>query len=255
MTPPPDNRCPVGPYRCSADTTPELVARIHHVLSAPRRDGLLILCLNAHIFNAGWCDERLRTLLNGAEVLAADGMSIVWASRLSPPAIPERCNMTEAFRAFLAHPGTPAASVTLIGCSEEEAHRAADAIRRLQPRLQIRHVISGYDPVEAYPRRLAAETPTDLVLLGMGTPKSEEVGAALRACWPSSVVWHVGGGTLLFLAGVQREAPGWMRRFGLQWLHRLLHEPGRMWRRYLIGNLLFVIRIAFRLRPERGPRA
>ena len=254
MTPTPDSRSPVGPYACSTVTTPGLVDRVHGALAAPRRDGLLILCLNAHIFNLGWRDERLRDLLNRAEVLAADGMSIVWASRLARPSIPSRCNMTESFRAFLTHPETPAASVTLIGCSEEEARRAADAIRRLQPRLRIQQVLSGFEPAEAYARRLANETPTDLVLLGMGTPKSEVVGAALRACWPASVVWHVGGGTLLFLAGVQREAPGWMRRTGLQWLHRLAREPGRMWRRYLVGNLLFVARILFRLRPGHGPR-
>jgi N-acetylglucosaminyldiphosphoundecaprenol N-acetyl-beta-D-mannosaminyltransferase len=56
---------------------------------------------------------------------------------------------------------------------------------------------------------------------------------------PEAIAWHIGGGTIMFLAGKLKEAPVWMRRSGLQWLHRLAIEPRRMWRRYLLGNVQF----------------
>jgi N-acetylglucosaminyldiphosphoundecaprenol N-acetyl-beta-D-mannosaminyltransferase len=77
----------------------------------------------------------------------------------------------------------------------------------------------------------------------MGTPKSERVLHLASKLCPKAIIWHIGGGTVRFYAGTLKEAPAWMRRSGLQWMHRLALEPRRMWKRYVLGNPLFVWRI------------
>ena len=82
--------------------------------------------------------------------------------------------------------------------------------------------------------------PVDFVFVGMGTPRSETVLDSLAELAPNAILWHIGGGTIGFYAGTIKEAPIWMRKSGLQWLHRLILEPKRMWKRYILGNCEFV---------------
>lgn len=151
--------------------------------------------------------------------------------------------MTDSFRAYLADGGMTPATAILIGGNDEDAARAAETIQHDGPHLQVTEILSGYLSIDDYAQRVAASPPTDFILLGMGTPKSEQVAARLREIRPQSIIWHIGGGTVMFFAGSLVEAPVWMRKTGFQWLHRLLIEPKRMWRRYIIGNPLFVWRI------------
>ena len=104
--------------------------------------------------------------------------------------------------------------------------------------------VSDYVEPILYDRFDAEHFPdVDLILIGMGSPKSERVATIAAEECPRAVVWHIGGGTIRFLAGTVREAPTLMRRMGLQWLHRLLVEPRRMWRRYLVGNWVFLFSV------------
>ena len=92
---------------------------------------------------------------------------------------------------------------------------------------------------------------TQLLWLGLGTPKQDLVAVSLRAIGAAPVILCVGA-AFDFLAGTKERAPEWMQRAGLEWLHRLGSEPGRLGRRYLIGNPRFVWGVARELLARRN---
>jgi exopolysaccharide biosynthesis WecB/TagA/CpsF family protein len=102
---------------------------------------------------------------------------------------------------------------------------------------------SGFLSEGEYQDILAAHTQIDFVFLGMGSPKSEQIAQVATQFCPRAIIWGIGGGTIRIEAGTMTEAPRVWRRLGLQWLHRLGSEPGVLWRRYLLGNPRFVIRM------------
>lgn len=204
--------------------------------------------VNAHIANLAYDDDALRANLDAAGIVVADGMSIVWASQfLKPPVIPQRCNMTDAFRVFIRS-DFPRGRAILIGGTQDQADRAADAINHACDHIHITDTIDGYlstNAIEARLDSLVRESPEpfDYFFVGLGTPRSEDAIVRFAARWQDQIIWHIGGGTILFFAGDVKEAPAWMGKCGLQWVHRLVKEPRRMWRRYLIGNVVFVYRV------------
>lgn len=222
------------------------------MLNGDLSKGKIILYLNPHIFNLAQKSPILRQALLEARITSADGMGIVLCSPMFlPQRLVERCNMTEVFREFLEDSRFSASNAVLIGGLSEEAKQAAQNIEKVSKHCKIIKHISGYLEESEYQHILAETDHIDIVLLGMGTPKSEQIAQmAARTC-PCAVIWHIGGGTILFYAGRLKEAPAWMRRTGLQWVHRLFLEPRRMWRRYLLGNCVFLFRI-FTLWTRRG---
>jgi len=251
----------VNPYRfrlgkldCSTHTIPQLLDEIRALLADRTSQPRTILCVNAHIYNLAWSDAELRQALNEARILAADGMGIVAAARLFGETVPERCNMTEAFRAFLQADHMPDNIGVLVGLTEEGGRLAAMAAERMSSHCSIVQVISGHLDDAEYERAFAAHTDADFIFIGMGTPRTERISGIARAICPEAVVWGIGGGTIKIFAGAMREAPALLRRNGLQWLHRLWSEPARLWRRYLIGNPLFVYRILKAAWQTRGIR-
>jgi exopolysaccharide biosynthesis WecB/TagA/CpsF family protein len=99
----------------------------------------------------------------------------------------------------------------------------------------------GFHEVDFY-RRLAQATGPDLILLGMGMPKQEQVAQVLRQHTPVPALIICGGAIIDFLGGKVERSPAWMRRLGIEWLYRLGREPRRLFRRYVIGNPLFLYR-------------
>jgi N-acetylglucosaminyldiphosphoundecaprenol N-acetyl-beta-D-mannosaminyltransferase len=90
-------------------------------------------------------------------------------------------------------------------------------------------------------RRVAAARP-GIVFVGLGFPRQDLLITRLRPLLPGA--WFVGcGSAICFAAGTARRAPLWMRRSGLEWLHRLAREPGRLARRYLVHDLPFAVRM------------
>ena len=226
--------------RCDTHTIPQLIEELRRLLNDSSLRPRTLNYVNAHVFNLSARDDELRENLNTSRIVTADGMAVVWAARLFGARLPERCNMTEAFRAFLADEEMPQSKALLIGCRQEEANRAAKSMSRVSTHCEISRAICGYADDEQYVELLSQSQEIDLILIGMGTPKSERLTTiAAKAC-PNAVVWHIGGGTIRIFAGSVNEAPNWCRRAGVQWVHRLYVDPKRMWRRYLLGNAKFI---------------
>lgn len=218
----------------------EYICWIAEILCDPLRKPHILNFVNAHLFNMAVRDEKFLNCLNASDCVVADGMSIVWAANLFGYRMTERCNLTEAFRAFLETPDIPPTRCVLIGGNEEVAARATTAINEQSVHCHVESWLSGYHNDQECEDYLRNHADADMVLLGMGSPKSESIAVLAARICPHALIWHIGGGTIMFYGGMLKEAPVWMRRTGIQWIHRLLVEPRRMWRRYLIGNPLFV---------------
>lgn len=185
-------------------------------------------------------DERLAEFIRTSDVVSADGQSVVWAARLLRRPLPERVAGIDLMHRLLAEAETRGLSVYLLGATEPILERAGARLRELHPRLDLAGSHHGYFSREEEPEVASAirRSSPDLLFVAMGSPFKEEW--LERNLARVSVAFAMGvGGALDVLAGERSRAPAWMQRAGLEWLHRMLQEPGRLWRRYLVGNLRF----------------
>ena len=189
-------------------------------------------------------DPASRELILAASHRVADGAPIVWASRLAGIPVPERVPGSDLVLSLPQAAAEAGVSVFLLGGNPGVAAIAAERLRSQYPGL---HSVDFYCPpfrfeedpkeLERIKQALQEAQPT-LVLVGLGFPKQEQLIASLRPEMPQA--WFVGIGiSLSFLAGDQQRAPAAMQRLGLEWVHRLWHEPRRLFRRYLIHGLPF----------------
>lgn len=181
-------------------------------------------------------NEALRAAYAGAALVLADGMPLVWASRLSPRPLPERVTGSDLTPNVLeaAPPGT---RVFLLGGSEEANLAAARTIQGRYPNLELVGRLSpprGFEHDAEWSTQIVdaiTGSRAELVILGLGAPKQELWAHHHAARLPSTVLLCVGA-TVDFLAGSVTRAPRWMQKTGLEWIHRLLGDPGRLLRRY-----------------------
>ncbi|GGK67629.1 hypothetical protein Ppa06_29350 [Planomonospora parontospora subsp. parontospora] len=220
----------------------------HAVAALKRGEGGHIVTPNVDISRAVARDEALRRLVEGADLAVADGMPLVWAARLLGTPVPGRItgadliwSLSEA-AAFYRYP------IYLLGGPPGVAEQAAVRLVDRYPGLLVSGVDAppyGFeDTPEGYERireAIVAAGPR-VVFVGLGFPKQDRLIAALREELPGT--WFIGcGSAIAFAAGAVRRAPEWMQRSGLEWLFRLLSEPGRLARRYLVDDLPFALRL------------
>jgi N-acetylglucosaminyldiphosphoundecaprenol N-acetyl-beta-D-mannosaminyltransferase len=185
-------------------------------------------------------DENLAGFIRGSDVISADGQSVVWAARLLGRPVPERVAGIDLMHELIEAAQRRGLSVYLLGARPEVLGRAVARLRELYPRLRLAGWRDGYfspEEEESVVEGIRAARP-DLLFVAMSSP--------LKEAWldrnldRSRVRFAMGvGGALDVLAGERSRAPAWMQRAGLEWLHRMGQEPGRMWRRYLLGNVRF----------------
>lgn len=197
--------------------------------------------LNAATTNLAVEDPDQARRLREFEAVYADGKAVVWAARLLGDPIPCRVNagdFTEAFFRAFAGAGL---KVALVGGEPGVAERFGEVYRARAPGLRLVFVNDGFFENETGVREALEARDPDVVLLGMGSPRQERIAEEWSRSGRPRVWWCVGA-LFEYDAGVRRRAPVWMRRVGLEWAFRLAMEPGRLWRRYLIGNPKFVWR-------------
>lgn len=236
--------CPLHPV-----TTDECMALLLEAASAQGEgpgDGppLRVAYLNAHTSNLAARLPALRAILGRCDLVYADGQAVVWGARLLGVRAPERVNAGDFIVRFLRECSARGIRLYLLGGAPGLAARAAEAWLRLAPGLRIAGLCDGYfapGESEAVARAIR-DSAADLVLVGMGSPRQEEWMDRWGAESGARVVWCVGA-LFEYFAGVRRRAPLWMRRCGFEWLFRLALEPGRLWRRYLVGNVRFCLRV------------
>lgn len=193
-------------------------------------------------------NERYRELCAHADLIVADGMPLLWASRIQSTPLPERVAGSNLISSLSAAVAERKGRIFLLGGAPGTAEQAARVLARRHPDLVVcgidnPHVGSEIDheTIERLGRRLRWSRP-DLVFVALGSPKQEKLIKALRTEY--RLAWMIGVGiSFSFLAGRVKRAPRWMQRLGLEWVHRLGQEPLRLTRRYLIDGVPFGIRL------------
>lgn len=209
-----------------------------------QREALKVYIVNAHTLNVACADPSFRDVLNGADLLFNDGAGVQLASRLARKPFPDNLVGTDLVPQICERAVRAGISVFLLGGRPGTPERAAEGLRRLVPGLHISGLQHGYFPrsdngavVEAINRSGAG-----ILLVAFGNPLQEiwinENAAALRCHMCIGI-----GGLIDHLSGRLRRAPLWMRRMRVEWVHILMGQPHK-WRRYLLGNPLFLARVA-----------
>ncbi|MBK5222588.1 MAG: WecB/TagA/CpsF family glycosyltransferase [Acidimicrobiia bacterium] len=192
-------------------------------------------------------DAQLRSILRRSDLAIADGMPLVWASRLFGPPLPERVAGVDLVSLLAERSAREGFSMLLFGGRPGVADQAAARLIELHPGLRVRGMDcppladDGYvDPELVDAVRAAA---ADIVCVALGHPKQDKWIAAHRHDIGAPLLLGVGA-SLDFISGVAVRAPVQMQRNGLEWLHRLIHEPRRLGRRYSRDLVHFAPRVA-----------
>jgi N-acetylglucosaminyldiphosphoundecaprenol N-acetyl-beta-D-mannosaminyltransferase len=204
------------------------------------RSGAQHVSINAAKIVALRTDARLREIIRNCELVTADGMSIVWASRLLGDPLPGRVTGIDLMENLLELANERGFGVYILGARQEVLERAVSRIRKRYPRVRIAGSRNGYfaEPDNAAIVDEIRNAQPDLLFVAISSPKKEYWLAEHRQTLAVPFAMGVGGSIDVW-AGVTRRAPSWMQHSGLEWLYRLAQEPRRLWKRYLVSNAIF----------------
>ncbi len=201
--------------------------------------------VNAHCVNMAFRHREYWEALAQGELVLADGSGVLLGSRLLGLPIRHNLNGTDLVPRLCAQAAQRRLTVFLLGAEPGVADLAAARLMNAYPGLRVvgvQHGFFGPEEEAGVIVRINAARP-DILLVAMGVPRQEvwitrhwerlDVGAAFAV-----------GALFDFIAERFKRAPGWMRRLGIEWVFRLIQEPGRLWQRYLLGNLVFLARVA-----------
>jgi N-acetylglucosaminyldiphosphoundecaprenol N-acetyl-beta-D-mannosaminyltransferase len=223
-------------------TEDEAVAQIGDALEGGR--GGWVITPNLDHLRAFRREPELREPFREADLVLADGMPLVWASQIQNTPLPERVAGSDLIWSLSSEAGRKGASVFLVGGNPGTAEEAGEALARSSPGLDL---AGAHCPPRGFERdqlelarieRSLRRAHPDLVYVGLPLDKQVKLIPRLRRSAPSA--WFLGLGiSFSFVTGDVRRAPRWMQRSGLEWIHRLVQEPRRLARRYLVEGIPF----------------
>jgi N-acetylglucosaminyldiphosphoundecaprenol N-acetyl-beta-D-mannosaminyltransferase len=193
-------------------------------------------------------NSDLVPLYEDADLVLADGMPLLWAANLQGTPLPQRVPGSELIYTLTAAAARAHRSIFLLGGNAGAAEGAARELKRLDPALTIAGTHCPPFGFEKDPDQLQliidtlTATSPDIVFVGLGFPKQEKLIQTLRPHFPRA--WFLGVGiSFSFVSGEIHRAPRWLQRLGLEWIHRMAQEPGRLFRRYILHDLPFAVRL------------
>lgn len=184
-------------------------------------------------------DPELARSIQHCDIINIDGMGVVWAARWLGYQVAERVAGIDLFYRLNGMAESQGLSVFYLGATEEVVNSAVARMQARHPQLKIAGHHHGYfwDNEEAVVEKIRASS-AQMLFVAITSPRKERFIQRWREQLGVQFVMGVGG-TFDVVAGKVRRAPGWMQHGGLEWLYRLLQEPSRMWRRYLVSNTRF----------------
>jgi hypothetical protein len=207
--------------------------------------------VNAHAMNSMARSDTFFHALGSADVILRDGAGMAALFKLLALSPGLNLNGTDLIPIIIS--GFNGKGIALLGTREPYLHRASVNIGQLlAPQSQL-ITADGFRSAEAY-LALALQHRPELIVLGMGMPKQENVAMALRAALPFPCLIICGGAIIDFIGAKTSRAPPLMRQVGLEWLYRLALEPRRLFRRYVVGNPLFLLRALQFVRSGNAPK-
>jgi N-acetylglucosaminyldiphosphoundecaprenol N-acetyl-beta-D-mannosaminyltransferase len=223
-------------------TTAGTIDHIDSVIKAQGHERLSFV--NADSLNKAFVDDDFRNTLNSGDMVLADGIGIKLGVRITKQHVRENVNGTDLFPRLCEHMSNEGQSLYLLGAKEGVPERVRDWVNENYPGVKVVGVRNGYFTEAELPGICEAirKAQPDVLLVAFGAPRQEAWIKEHAAKLNTHVAIGVGG-LFDFYSGNMPRAPIWMREVGIEWLYRLLQEPRRMFKRYLVGNLIFVLRV------------
>jgi exopolysaccharide biosynthesis WecB/TagA/CpsF family protein len=225
---------PIG--RLSRREALDEIARLYE-----RDEPALVAYANAHTLNLATSDPAYKDLLLNADLVLNDGSGVSLAAWIQSSRFPENLNGSDLNPLIVELAALRGWPVFFLGGRAGVADRAARILKDRNPDLKVVGTASGYFDDPQNMAKQVREAGTGLLMVAMGNPVQEmflrdhlaSTGARLG----------IGVGAFFdFTAGVVPRAPAWMNKAGIEWMFRLAQEPRRMWRRYVVGNPVFLSR-------------
>jgi len=208
--------------------------------------GFVCIC-NTHVVLEARKDYYLKRFINSANYVVSDGVTLVWALKFfgiknaqrvtGPSLVPFVCKKAQRLKI----------SIGFYGGEKETLKILTKKIQHRFPQLKIKYAYSppfrtlSKEEDEKIIKEIEASE-IQILFVGLGCPKQELWACEHRGRITPAIITV--GAAFDFLAGVKKRAPRWVQKSGLEWLHRLISEPHRLWKRYLFGNLSFIFLIS-----------
>jgi N-acetylglucosaminyldiphosphoundecaprenol N-acetyl-beta-D-mannosaminyltransferase len=184
-------------------------------------------------------DDRLRSIINSCSIVNADGMSVVWAARFLGHKVPERVAGIDLFMELVAAAAADGDSVFFLGAEEAVVAKTVEVLKAKHPTLRVAGFRNGFwSDTDELIESIKQTSPTYLFLAIPSPRKEYWLNEHLQALGVPLVMGV--GGSFDVVAGKTSRAPKLLQNAGLEWTWRLIQEPRRMFKRYLVGNTAFV---------------
>lgn len=225
-------------------TESQIVHQLFEQLTAGQ--GGWIITANLDILRRATRDADFASMMREADIVTADGMPLVWASRVQGTPLPQRVAGSAMVWSIAAEAARSQRSLFLLGGMPGAAEGAAQVLCERYPGLRVAGTHCPpmgfeHDPaaMAVIEQQLIAAKP-DIVYVALGSPKQEHLIRSLKSKDLLPRAWWIGVGiSLSFICGQVQRAPRWMQKLGLEWLHRLVQEPGRLAKRYILHGIPF----------------
>jgi N-acetylglucosaminyldiphosphoundecaprenol N-acetyl-beta-D-mannosaminyltransferase len=224
-------------------TKEEAVKAIEEFLDLGER-GKKVFFVNAACVNTAYTDQEYLSVTRTADLVLADGIGLKIAGYLLRTPLKDNANGTDLSPMLFKMAEKEGYSVFLLGAKPEVVEETYKKLRSRYPLLRIAGYHHGFFPREEDKQiaSIIARAKPDLLFVAMGVPLQEKWITENALATGAKVCLGVGG-LFDFISERIPRAPKWMRHMGLEWVYRLIQEPRRLWRRYIPGNMIFLLRI------------
>jgi len=203
-----------------------------------------VFFINAHCFNVAQKNPEYHNAILNSDLVLNDGIGIKLGALFIKLDLLENLNGTDLIPKIIEQAVKLNKKIYLLGGNEGVALKAAVNLKSKYPEIHIQGTHSGYFSGGVEQNLISEAGQADLLILGMGVPKQELWAFQHKHELPHTKIILAGGAILDFLSGNVKRAPAWVRRLNLEWAFRLGLEPGRLWKRYIIGNVVFLFTLA-----------
>ena len=214
-----------------------------------------VMYVNAHVVNQSRTTSGLADALRRSDLVYCDGYGVRLAARVLGRSVPHRMTGADWIWDLAGLCEAAGHPLYLLGSEPPLAREAAARLRRFYPDLDVAGTHHGFFDLDSPHNERVIEDITAhgprIVLVGMGTPKQELWVDRYAEQLEGAVVWTVGA-LFDYVSGHTPRAPRWLADNGLEWIFRLAIEPQRMWRRYLLGNPVFLRRVLSEAKRQAG---
>lgn len=199
--------------------------------------------VNAATINMMHENEGFREMVNSADLINPDGMSVVYAAKLLHQNLEERVPATDLMQSLISYCAEHKHSIFLFGAEETIVQKLKNILTEKHGAHIITGVRNGFfssdDEQEIIDQ--INQSKAEVLLLGMPSPAKERFVFLHRDKMPNVHVFMGVGGAFDVMSGKVKRAPTWVQNIAMEWFYRMMQEPQRLWKRYLLGNSQFIV--------------